>query len=143
MPWPEDHKSQTRARIVKAAAVALRKSGVSGVSVARIMAEAGQTHGGFYAHFASKGALLGAAMEEASRETLQTLAKALEAVPTDRHLHAIAEAYLSSKHVEHPERGCPLAALGSELARIRGPAKRDVARAVDQRIVWLQSLLPE
>ena len=44
-------KEQTRERILRAAARAIRKHGYEGVGVADVMKEAGLTHGGFYAHF--------------------------------------------------------------------------------------------
>ena len=78
MPWPEHHKERTRARIVGAASAALRANGISGVSVAAIMSQAGLTHGGFYAHFGSKEHLLGAAVERASSETIEALSKKVQ-----------------------------------------------------------------
>ena len=47
-------KEETRERIVRAAARAIRKHGYEGVGVADVMKEAGLTHGGFYAHFESR-----------------------------------------------------------------------------------------
>jgi len=56
-------KQETRERILRAAARAIRKHGYEGVGVAEVMKDAGLTHGGFYAHFASRDALLAAAAE--------------------------------------------------------------------------------
>src|SRR3954471_19823302 len=58
-------KEETRERILRAAARAIRKHGYEGVGVADVMKEAGLTHGGFYAHFESRDALLAAAVEQA------------------------------------------------------------------------------
>jgi TetR/AcrR family transcriptional repressor of nem operon len=140
MPWPKAHKADTRDRIVRAAATAFRGRGVAGVRVDEIMGEAGLTHGGFYAHFASKDDLLGAALEHASGETLETLAKALESVPPERRLRAVIDTYLSPQHAAHPDRGCPVAALGVELARTGGTPRRDLARAVRRRLNWLREV---
>lgn len=65
MRYDASHKAETRKKVVKAAAAALRAKGPDGVGVADIMAEVGLTHGGFYAHFPSKAALLAAALDEA------------------------------------------------------------------------------
>src|SRR5258707_14167760 len=65
-PWPEDHKARTREKIVQAAAAAFRAGGVAGVRLEDVMARAALTHGGFYAHFASKEELLREALEHAS-----------------------------------------------------------------------------
>src|SRR5918911_4491018 len=70
-------KEQTRERILRAAARAIRKHGYEGVGVADVMKEAGLTHGGFYAHFESRDALLAAAADRAGLESAQTLSRAL------------------------------------------------------------------
>ena len=142
MPWPKDHKSQTRARIVEAAAAAFRAEGVGGVGVDEIMAEAGLTRGGFYAHFSSKDELLGQALERASFQTLETLSRELESVPPERRLDAVIDAYLSPRHAAHADRGCPLAALGAEIARGDGKSRRVLARGVKRRLEWLRELAP-
>jgi len=143
MPWPKDHKSRTHHRIVQAAAAAFRARGISGVRVEEIMAEAGLTHGGFYAHFASKHDLLAEALEHASGQTVQTLSRTLASVPAERTLQAVADAYLSPEHAAHPDRGCPVAALGPELARADGRTQRALARSVRQRLDWMRSLAPQ
>jgi TetR/AcrR family transcriptional regulator, transcriptional repressor for nem operon len=142
MPWPDDHKSNTRARIVAAAAAALRTKGVAGVSVAEIMADAGLTQGGFYAHFASKDELVGAAVEQASAETLELLSGALDTASEDQRVHAVIDKYLSGWHAESPGRGCPLPALSAEVSRLGGKPRRQLAGAVEDRIAWLRELLP-
>lgn len=142
MPWADDHKERTRERIVEAAAAALRARGVDGVSIAEIMAEAGLTHGGFYAHFASKDDLLRAALEAANAQTLDMLRAATRAGASEPNVDAVVGAYLSPRHAAHPERGCPLAALGTELARGPAHVRRDLALRIDGRIAWLESLLP-
>ncbi|MBV8214800.1 MAG: TetR/AcrR family transcriptional regulator, partial [Verrucomicrobia bacterium] len=71
MPWPKEHKHNTRARIIEAAAAAFRQRGIADVSVGNVMREAGLTHGGFYAHFASKDDLLAAAVAFASSQVTE------------------------------------------------------------------------
>src|SRR5262245_21351607 len=95
MPWPRDHKARTRERIVRAAAAAFRARGVGEVGVHDLMARAGLTHGGFYAHFDSKDALVAAALDAADEETLAFLGQ-------DRpDLAAVVDAYLSPPHAAH------------------------------------------
>ncbi|MPZ16966.1 MAG: TetR family transcriptional regulator [Luteitalea sp.] len=142
MPWPKDHKSRTRDRIVQAASAAFRARGLSEVRVEDVCAGAGLTHGGFYAHFSSKDDLLGAALEHASGQTIELLSKALESIPPERRLHAMIDAYLSPEHAVHPERGCPVAALGPEVARVSGRRRRDLAHAVRQRLDWMRGFFP-
>ena len=56
-PKPEGRRAETRERILTAAGRLFREHGVDGVGVDAVMREAGLTHGGFYAHFKSKGEL--------------------------------------------------------------------------------------
>ena len=64
MRYDSEHKSQTREKVLKVAAKAIRAEGPRGVGVATIMSKAGLTHGGFYAHFESKDDLIAAAIEK-------------------------------------------------------------------------------
>jgi TetR/AcrR family transcriptional repressor of nem operon len=143
MTWHEDHKARTRGRIVQAAAAAFRAAGVAGVRLEQVMARAGLTHGGFYAHFASKEELLREALEHASRQTVDRLSAPLADTPGEHHLQAVIDAYLSSAHVAHPEWGCPLATLGPEIARTGGATHGALAEGVRGRLAWMRQLLPE
>ena len=117
---------ETHERIVEHAARAIRRAGYEGVSVAEIMKAAGLTHGGFYAHFRSREALLVEALERAASETLGTLSAEVEVPPPEKRLEALVERYLSDVHVKKPEGGCSLAALGSETHR-QAPEVRSIA----------------
>ncbi|MGA7778026.1 MAG: TetR/AcrR family transcriptional regulator [Paraburkholderia sp.] len=139
MPWDEKHKQTTRERIVAVAARAIRARGPNGVSVAEIMKEAGLTHGGFYAHFASKDDLLAEATRYATMETLQFLEKlAADAAGRTPALADIADAYLGDLHCAHPERGCVLAACGAELARADDATRSVLRENVRSYLTWLQ-----
>jgi len=142
MPWPHGQKSQTRARIVAAASTALRAKGVAGVGVADVMASAGLTHGGFYAHFGSRDDLLAEALDHASRQSLAALARALAATAAKPPLRTVIDAYLCPRHVLHPEAGCPVAAVGAEIPRKGGSMQRAFRRRIRERLDWLRGLLP-
>jgi TetR/AcrR family transcriptional regulator, transcriptional repressor for nem operon len=142
MPWPKEHKRNTRERIVEAAAAAFRQQGVDQVSVAEIMRRAGLTHGGFYAHFASKDDLLPEALAHASAQVTSMLETPLaDAGSTDRLLPA-AMTYLSSFHLAHPEKGCPIASLGPELIRTGQKFRRELATEIHSRLQQLHDLTP-
>src|SRR2546430_16223289 len=110
-------KELTHERIVEAAARAIRRSGYDGSGVADIMKEVGLTHGGFYAHFASREAMLAEAADRAGAESVATLTRVAAAAPPQEALRSMIRAYLSKEHVEDAETGCPVAALGSEAPR--------------------------
>jgi TetR/AcrR family transcriptional regulator, transcriptional repressor for nem operon len=127
MRYPDGHKDAVRQRIIDAAASALRAHGLAGVSIPGLMKSVGLTHGGFYAHFADRDALVAAAVEAAGAATSKG---AFGATLT---LEETLARYLSMGHVEHPEEGCVVAALGTDGAR-QAPGVRkafaDVARGL-------------
>lgn len=99
------------------AARLFRERGIDGASVNDVMKEAGLTHGGFYRHFANKNALVESALEAAFSQ----ITAPLEGEPSDRPADVAGDRfrnfYLSDGHLKNPGIGCPVAALGSEVAR--------------------------
>jgi TetR/AcrR family transcriptional repressor of nem operon len=128
-------KEATHERIVEAAARAIRRSGYAGTGVADIMKDAGLTHGGFYAHFASREAMLAEAADRAGAEAVAMSANIAAAAPPQNALQSLLRAYLSKEHLESIERGCPVAALGSEMPRqapeVRQAATRRIKEMID------------
>ena len=116
-PKASNRKEITHTRIVETAARAIRRSGYDGTGVADIMKEAGLTHGGFYAHFASRDAMLAEAADRAGEETIAIVKRIFAEVPGDQALQALMQVYLSNEHMANIEIGCSLAALGSEMPR--------------------------
>jgi AcrR family transcriptional regulator len=123
---PGSSKAETHERIVETAARAIRARGYAGASVADVMKQAGLTHGGFYAHFASRDAMLEEALDRASSEGRARMTAAADRAAPGGELEAMVASYLSDRHVAHPEAGCSLAALGTETAR-EAPALRRIA----------------
>jgi AcrR family transcriptional regulator len=115
----QSRREQSHARILDAAARALRRQGYAGVGVAEVMKEAGLTHGGFYAHFKSREALLAAAIEHAAADSTKSLSRRIAALQEAgaSPVRALVEAYLADLHASNRERGCVVAALGSEIPR--------------------------
>ena len=127
-------KAATRARVVASAARRLRREGLAGVGVAAVMAEAGLTHGGFYAHFDSREALLAEALAAAGEGGRSLWFDALEGKDGRDFLAAALGRYLSVRHRAAEEDGCVVAALASELPRA-GPAVRRAATEAVERAV--------
>ena len=118
MRYDSEHKQKTRAKVLKVAAKAIRAEGPHQIGVADVMAQAGLTHGGFYAHFASKDELVAAAIGQMFEE-------ARERFPHETHdrspadaLRAYIDFYLSPGHRDARRSGCPVAALASDLPRL-------------------------
>jgi TetR/AcrR family transcriptional repressor of nem operon len=127
-------KEASHERIVQAAARAIRRSGYDGTGVADIMKEAGLTHGAFYAHFASREAMLAEAADRAGAESNAFGASVVATAPAEQALQALVQAYLSKEHLAGIETGCPVAALGSEMPRQAPEVRRAATRRIKEMI---------
>lgn len=141
-PAGQSRKEVTHQRIVAAAARAIRRSGYDGTGVADIMKEVGLTHGGFYAHFASRDAMLAEAADSAGAETVARLTQVVREAPAGKELQALVGAYLSEEHVANAESGCPVAALGSEMPRQAAKVRRAATRRMKEMLDLLGRYLP-
>lgn len=113
----KEETAKTRVRIVQSAATELRKHGIARTALAELMHEAGLTHGGFYRHFESKDQLVSEACAAAMDSIIESINTAVSRKGATNSLRLSVSRYLSKDHRDHPEHGCPLAGLGSELAR--------------------------
>ncbi|HEX8728519.1 MAG TPA: TetR/AcrR family transcriptional regulator [Ktedonobacterales bacterium] len=134
-------KQQTHARIVAAAARRFRAGGIAGVGVADVMGEVGLTHGGFYAHFASKDALVAEACGAGLAQSRERLIRTIQREPAERRLAAFIDLYLSADHRDHPEAGCVMPTLSGEVARSSGEVRAAFTQAYNDYRAALASLL--
>ncbi len=132
-------KELTHDRILDVASRAIRRAGYDGVGVASLMKEAGLTHGGFYAHFASRKALLAEATQRAGRDTGAVLAARLREAQAQgvSLFSALVNTYLGDAQLENAECGCVVAALASEIPR----QDEEVASAARARVLGLVELV--
>lgn len=135
-------KEETHARIVRTAARAIRERGYAGVGVAEVMKDTGLTHGGFYAHFGSKTAMLAEAASRAGAEGVAALADIAAQAPHHQGLAAIVDAYLSQQHVDQPGTGCPVAALGSEIPRQDAEVRAAATARIKDLVALFEGLMP-
>ena len=142
---PNSRKQETHERIVDVAARTIRRHGYAGVGVADVMKKAGLTHGGFYAHFDSRDALLVEALERAGRESGEVVARAVErrAAKGVSAFRALVETYLSDEHLASLETGCPVAALACDMPRQSGAVREASAVRVRRLVTGVQSTLPQ
>ena len=136
-------KEASHERIVSAAARAIRRSGYDGTGVADIMKEAGLTHGAFYAHFASREAMLAEAAGLACAESAAAAADVVAHTPPEKTLETMLRAYLSKDHVAQVELGCPLAALGSETSRQAPEVRRVTTRHIKATVDLIARQSPD
>lgn len=146
MRYPPEQRVKTHEKIVKDASRRLRAEGLTGAAVSAVMRDAGLTHGGFYKHFKSKDELMIESLRKAFRELADSLTRAAQKskpvtarkalgtgwkAPTTAW-KAIVKTYLSAEHCEHPEWGCPLAALAPELARANKGMRAQILREMEK-----------
>jgi TetR/AcrR family transcriptional regulator, transcriptional repressor for nem operon len=143
MRYSREHKLETHARIVKKASVRLRESGAHGIGVADLMKDAGLTHGGFYAHFDSRDALVIEAFAYAMDRGTAHWRKLAETTAPEKRLAAIVESYLSTVHRDNPGHGCAIPTLGAEIARESPRTRKAFAAKLEQMIDMLAGQFPE
>ena len=139
MRYDAEHKQKTRERVLIEAAKAIRAEGPHQVGVAGVMARAGLTHGGFYAHFSSKDELVAAAIGQMFEESRGKLAETSEGRTPAEALNGYINFYLSRTHRDTRTAGCPLPFLAADAPRLGEPARERFARGV----AGLQSTLAD
>ena len=134
MRYSKEHKQETHARIVRKASVRLREKGAHGIGVADLMKEAGLTHGGFYAHFDSREALVIEAFNYAMDLAMERWRKVAEQTPPEKRLASIVDLYVTALHRDDPGHGCAVPALGAEIARENAKTRRAFATRLEEMI---------
>src|SRR5580658_8492441 len=141
MRYGAEHKEETRKRVLKAAAKAIRAEGPHRVGVAGVMADVGLTHGGFYAHFKSKDDLVAASIGQMFDEGAQRARRETEGVDPDVGLGRYIDFYLSREHRDARGAGCPLPYLSADAPRMDPASRARFAEGVAQLTDRLAGLL--
>lgn len=141
MRYDTDHKGKTRELVLKEAAAAIRAQGPDKISVAAIMARAGLTHGDFYAHFTSKDDLVAQAIGYMFEERYAAFLAHLDTPDPHLALSNFIESYLSMRHRNAIDRGCPIPVLSGDVPRMPPAARAIFVAAVDRLIDGISKLL--
>ncbi|MBK1837221.1 TetR/AcrR family transcriptional regulator [Azospirillum sp. YIM B02556] len=137
----KEQAAENRRRVVEVASALFRERGFNGIGVADLMKEAGLTHGGFYGQFQSKEDLVAEACAHAMEVASERWGRSAEATGEDA-LPKLLESYLSPRHCDHRAAGCPIAALGVDVARQGGVARSAFTRGLRPFIEQLGRLVP-
>jgi len=143
MRYVEDHRRQTRSRIVENASYGLRQKGAEGLSVVELMKLVGLTHGGFYNHFNSRAALVGEAIAFAMDQMVEHWRKLANGKADGDRFDALIADYLSPRHRDDPKHGCALPALAADVARSSPSERRALASKLENMIDIFVELLPD
>ncbi|AMG59815.1 TetR/AcrR family transcriptional regulator [Pantoea vagans] len=138
----QSSKAQTRQRILDEAARVMRETGTEGIGVAALMKRVGLTHGGFYAHFASREQLVEEVLKHMFAEA-DTFKPAQAVTQPAQQLIDFIDSYLSETHRNAPAQGCPLAALVSEVAHLPQPTRQIFAQGFNTMHIHLTQILNE
>lgn len=135
-------KEMTHQRILQTAATIIRRDGFDSLAVADVMKQAGLTHGGFYAHFANRDALLAEALGYAGGESAALLEQnLLQRISQGvSPLLAFIDTYLSEDHLNNCTEGsgCPVAALGSDFFRLDVTTKAVAGKLIEAYVDKVQ-----
>jgi len=115
-----ERKAETRERILTAATELFRAHGIDAVGVDAVMHKAGLTHGGFYAYFPSKEALVAEASAASLTRSADRWQRISQETDPEAALSRIMDSYLDPAHVAMAESGCVLTTLGPDVARRPG-----------------------
>jgi TetR/AcrR family transcriptional regulator, transcriptional repressor for nem operon len=137
MRYAKGHKSETRDRILKSATARLRSRGSAGIAIADLMKESGLTHGGFYAHFKSRDALIDEAFRDALEGIVAKWRHRAERAPDAEKLAAIVNGYLTEQNRDDTETGCVLPALGAEVARANSKTRKVYTAQLEKLIALI------
>lgn len=124
--------AETRRRIVEIAARQFSAKGIHATGLSDVMSEAGLTNGGFYRHFESKDQLVAEAFETGISGVIGAFEAATENRRTAKEaFRAIVETYVSAAHRDQVGGGCPVASMGSELARSEEKTREAAVQGID------------
>lgn len=138
-----EQRERTYAAIIASACNLLREKGVAGARVADVMAGAGLTVGGFYAHFASKEALLDEALRRTSETMRERLMAKIEEKPLEARGEVMLKRYLSVQHRDDPSSGCAFPAVAGEIATSAPEHREVLAEQVTRMATTMEAHLPK
>src|SRR5271165_1325660 len=141
MRYDGDQKKRTHKQILAEAATALRTKGPERMAVAEVMNKLGLTHGGFYAHFASKDDLVAQAITSMFDQGSAQFLRLTEGLEPRQALQAYVDWYLSVAHRDAPGGGCPLAAVSGDLPRLPEAARLRYSEGVERLAARVANLL--
>lgn len=141
MRYDNEHKQRTRQKLLEEASAEIRQHGPDNISVANLMAKVGLTHGGFYAHFKSKDALVSEAITYVLEERIEAFKKSFEGDDISEALSNYIDMYLSVGHRDLRDKGCAVAALNGDVARMSSDTKARFELGVQRTINILSDIL--
>jgi len=139
MKYPENHKTEVHLQLNQSAAKQIRQQGIDGISVAKVMASQSLTKGGFYAHYASKEALIIEAIQAAFDDVNNAFYKLIQNRPDAHWINTVIKGYLSEYHRDEIASSCPVATLSADMPR----QSKEVKKVFEQELKKLLTTYQE
>lgn len=140
MRYPPGHKQEKRKELLSVSGALIKTHGFAATGVDTLTQGAGVTSGSFYSHFGSKTELLKALIDN----ELQISRDMWAGNPhhtAEEWVNFELDRYLSMGHVNHPESGCVIPALGAEIARSDTSVKALYAQELHKGVLILATRL--
>jgi TetR/AcrR family transcriptional repressor of nem operon len=137
-----ERKEQSHETILQSAAKLLRERGIAGARVADVMHGAGLTVGGFYAHFATKEALIDEALRRGTREMREKLFAGFDAKAEGDRAEVVLKRYLSARHRDDLAGGCPMPSVVSDVATTGEAHRATLEDALERFTRELEAYVP-
>lgn len=134
MRYPPEHKAAARAKLIAAGGALAKQQGFSNTGMDALTAAAGVTTGAFYSQFQSKTELLDAIVDHELLRTIDAFAG-----KSGAELQHVIAWYLSPAHAAHPDAGCPIPALGPEIARANDAIRQHFEARLDELVTTLEA----
>jgi TetR/AcrR family transcriptional repressor of nem operon len=142
MRYSTEQKAETHRQIVDAASREFRSKGLQGIGIADLMSQVGLTHGGFYAHFSDRDALVAEAATCAAMESFGRLHEAARSAPKGKEVEAMLDLYLSPEHRDDPGFGCLLPALAADIGRQSDTVKSAFTDSLKENMTRFSNYMP-
>ena len=142
--YATEHKQTTRRKILGAADDLMKARGYEAMSVSDVMARAGLTVGGFYAHFPSKEALAHEALLYGLSRSVDRLLDSLAHIDDpNAWVRALIRHYLAQVDDPSLEHACPMTLLLPEVARADREARNAFAARTGMLLDRIAAHFPE
>lgn len=135
MKVTKDQAAANKEAILSAASRLYREKGIDGIGIGELSRSVGLTHGGFYGQFPGGKEQLAA---EAVSRTFETN---IQDWRDARSIPELIKGYLTQAHLDNWTQGCPIPALGADVARAGGTVSGSFTRGVEELIDTLMPLV--
>jgi TetR/AcrR family transcriptional repressor of nem operon len=124
----KEQTAQNKEAMVTAASRSYREKGIEGIGISELARSVGLTHGGFYGQFP------GGKDQLAAEAVSKIFELNVKQWLTKESLEAIVLDYLSEQNLDDWGTGCPIPALGSDIARRGGPVSTSFTEGINGQL---------